>query len=137
MPEPFVPALLDELDRIGFTAGPTWIWSYHNYNDAELAGNRVTALRETLRRRWHGRTLDGGPMLFATEGGIRLSRMASQLGLDIAKLENAAPIRERQAKVLEETFHRHRRDTGVGAGVAMFTQYTLRADPNFDYASAR
>jgi hypothetical protein len=132
MPEPFVPALLDELDRVGFKPGPRWIWSYHNYNDVELAGGRVTALRETLRARWHGRALDGGPMLFSTEGGIRLSRMATQLGLDIRNPAHAAPIRARQAEVLDKAFHRHRRGTGVGGGVAMFTQYTLIADPNFD-----
>jgi hypothetical protein len=33
--EHFVPSLLDELDKIGFEAGPNWIWSYHNYNDVE------------------------------------------------------------------------------------------------------
>ena len=50
--ERFVPSLLDELDRIGFRGGSRWIWSYHNYNDIERGGDRVTALRETLRGRW-------------------------------------------------------------------------------------
>jgi hypothetical protein len=130
--EHFVPTLLDELDRIGFQAGPNWIWSYHNYNDAELAGDRATALRSVLRGRWHGRTLDGGPMLFSTEGGIRLSRAAMREGLDVRNPGHAARIRELQAQILDEAFHAHRRRTGVGAGVALFTQYTLFADPNFD-----
>ena len=126
--EHFVPALLDELDRIGFKAGPNWIWSYHNYNDAELAGDRATALRDVLRRRWHGRTLDGGPMLFATEGGIRLARAAAREGLDTRNPAHAPRIRELQALILDEAFHAHRRSAGVGAGVALFTQYTLIAD---------
>ena len=130
--EHFVPALLDELDRIGFKAGPNWIWSYHNYNDAELAGDRATALRDALRRRWHGRTLDGGPMLFATEGGIRLARAAAREGLDTRNPAHAPRIRELQALILDEAFHAHRRSAGVGAGVALFTQYTLIADLGFD-----
>ena len=128
----FVPSLLDELDAIGFQAGPNWTWSYHNYNDVELTGDRVTALRETLRHRWHGRTRDGGPMLFSSEGGVRLVRAAAREGLDVGIAEHAARIRELQALALDEAFHRHRRGTGVGAGVALFTQYTLFADPNFD-----
>jgi hypothetical protein len=130
--EHFVPSLLDELDRIGFKAGPNWVWSYHNYNDAELTGDRATALRETLRHRWHGRTLDGGPMLFSTEGGVRLVRAAARENLQVANPAHAARIRELQATALDEAFHLHRRSTGVGAGVALFTQYTIRADPNFD-----
>ncbi len=130
--EHFVPSLLDELDAIGFKAGPKWVWSYHNYNDIELTGDRVTALRETLRHRWHGRTQDGGPMLFSTEGGIRLVRAAAREQLDLANAANAARIRELQALALDEAFRRHRQRTGVGAGVALFTQYTILADPNFD-----
>jgi len=130
--EHFVPALLDELDRIGFQAGPDWIWSYHNYNDIERGGDRVTALRETVRGRWHGRTLDGGPMLFSTEGGIRLVRMAARLGVPVNDARFSGPIRDLQARVLGEAFRLHRRSTGVGAGVALFTQYTLNADSGFD-----
>jgi hypothetical protein len=130
--EYFVPSLLDELDRIGFRAGPQWIWTYHNYNDVERGGERAAALRETVRGRWHGRTLDGGPMLFATEGGVRLLRAAAKEGLSINNPAHAARIRELQAQMLDEGFHLHRRRTGVGAGVALFTQYTLLADPGYD-----
>jgi hypothetical protein len=130
--EHFVPSLLDELDRIGFRADANWIWSYHNYNDAELVGDRVTALRETLRGRWHGRSADDGPMLFATEGGIRLVRAAAREGLMVPNPAHAARIRELQAQMLDAAFRRHRRSTGVGAGVALYTQYTLNADGGFD-----
>jgi hypothetical protein len=130
--EHFVPSLLDALDRIGFRADANWIWSYHNYNDAELVGERVTALRETLRGRWHGRSLDDGPMLFATEGGIRLVRAAQREQLDVFNAAHGPRIRALQAQMLDAAFRRHRRGTGVGAGVALFTQYTLNADPGFD-----
>ena len=126
--EHFVPSLLDELDRIGFRADANWIWSYHNYNDAELVGERVTALRETLRGRWHGRSADDGPMLFATEGGIRLLRAAAREGLSVPNPAHGPRIRELQAQMLDAAFRRHRRSTGVGAGVALYTQYTLNAD---------
>ena len=130
--EHFVPSLLDELDRIGFRADANWIWSYHNYNDAELVGERVTALRETLRGRWHGRSADDGPMLFATEGGIRLVRAAAREGLSVPNPAHGPRIRELQAQMLDAAFRRHRRSTGVGAGVALYTQYTLNADGGFD-----
>jgi hypothetical protein len=126
--EHFVPSLLDELDRIGFRADANWIWSFHNYNDAELVGERVTALRETLRGRWHGRSLDDGPMLFATEGGIRIVRAAAREGLDQNNPAHGPRIRELQAQMLDAAFRRHRRATGVGAGVALYTQYTIIAD---------
>lgn len=130
--EHFVPSLLDELERIGFRGGSRWIWSYHNYNDIERTGDRVTALRETLHGRWRGRRRDGGPMLFSTEGGIRLIRAAAREGLSVSNPAHAARIRELQGQALGEAFQLHRSRTGVGAGVALFTQYTINADPNFD-----
>ena len=71
-------------------------------------------------------------MLFSTEGGIRLVRAAQREQLDVANPAHGPRIRELQAQMLDATFRRHRRGTGVGAGVALFTQYTLNADPNFD-----
>jgi hypothetical protein len=130
--EHFVPSLLDELDRIGFRPRGRWIWSYHNYNDVERGGDRVTALRETLRGRWRGRHADEGPMLYSTEGGIRLVRAAEREKLDTGNPAHASRIRELQAAALQEAFDRHHQPTGVGAGVRLFTQYTIYADPNFD-----
>jgi len=37
-----------------------------------------------------------------------------------------------QARHMNRAFHEHRRSTGNGAGVTMYTQYTVAADPNFD-----
>jgi hypothetical protein len=71
-------------------------------------------------------------MLFATEGGIRLVRAAQREQLDVANPAHGPRIRALQAQMLDAAFRRHRRGTGVGAGVALFTQYTLNADPGYD-----
>ena len=68
-------------------------------------------------------------MLFATEGGIRLVRAAAREGLSIPNPAHGPRIRELQAQMLDAAFHRHRRSTGVGAGVALYTQYTLNRRP--------
>ena len=77
--DPFVPALLDELDRLRFKGGGRWLWSFHNYNDWERAQDRVAYLRPLLKGRWRGRTDDlGDPVLVATEGGCRLIRVPAR-----------------------------------------------------------
>ena len=74
--DPFVPALLDELDRLHFKGGGRWLWWFHNYNDWSRAEDRVAQLRPSLNGRWRGRTDDlGDPALVATEGGCRLNRV--------------------------------------------------------------
>jgi hypothetical protein len=40
--------------------------------------------------------------------------------------------RQAQAKCLRDAWARHQKNTGAGAGVAMFAQYLIYADPNFD-----
>ncbi|MEA2310524.1 MAG: hypothetical protein QOE28_492 [Solirubrobacteraceae bacterium] len=127
-PGPFVDELLDELDRIGFRAGPRWAWSYHNYNDFELDQTRVLSLRAHLAHRWRGRQLNGGPELFCTEGGCRLSRVKERFG---AKLPTDTVL-ALQAQVIKEALHRHHWPQNEGAGVTMLTQYTVAADTNFD-----
>jgi hypothetical protein len=126
--EPFVEFLLDELDRIGFTAGPRWAWSYHNYNDFELNQTRVQSLRQRLDGRWHGRQRDGGPELYCTEGGSRLERVRQRFGASLPYQEQL----RLQAEVVREAVSRHHRPKDEGAGVAMLTQYTVHADPNYD-----
>src|SRR5690349_13247751 len=126
-PGPFVDELLDELDRIGFTAGPRWAWSYHNYNDFELDQTRVLSLREHVGKRWNGQHLNGGPKLFCTEGGCRLARVQSRFGVT-----SPAEVLRLQGEVIKEALHRHHWPKDEGAGVAMLTQYTIAADINFD-----
>jgi hypothetical protein len=124
---PFVAGLLDALDRRGFAGGDHWVWSFHNYNDAELGGDRVGAMRAQLAGRWRGRAAaDGGPLLFATEGGVRLSGVRRRFG------EVFGPERQRaeQAAMLADALARYERTPGVG----LFTQYTINADPAYDCA---
>ena len=122
---PFVDALLGALDRRGFAGGDHWVWSFHNYNDAELGGNRVGRMRAQLAGRWRGRSApDGGPLVFATEGGVRLSGVRRRYGVEYG------PERQRaeQAAMLAQAVTRYERTPGVG----LFTQYTVNADPGYD-----
>ena len=122
---PFTAALLDALDRRGFEGGERWVWSFHNYNDAELGGDRVSAMRARLAGRWRGRrAADGGPLVYATEGGVRLSGVRRRYG------QTFPPDRQRaeQAAMLAAAIARYERTPGVG----LFTQYTVTADPSYD-----
>ena len=121
--DPFVPRLLDELDRIRFTGGGHWHWSFHNYNDWERVEDRATYLRPLLTGRWRGRTdeLGGGPELVATEGGCRLVRVAQRYpGV------SGQELLEKQALMVSEGVRRFADD------VSMLTHYTVCADRNFD-----
>jgi len=88
----------------------------------------VLALREHLGERWRGQHLDGGPKLFCTEGGCRLARVQQRFGATLTTAE----VLRLQGEVIKEALHRHHWPKDEGAGVAMITQYTVAADPNFD-----
>jgi hypothetical protein len=122
----FTPALLDAFDAIGYRPHPGQAWSHHNYTDVErrLTKTRTQAIRAQLTGRWTGYVAGQAPTVFVTEGGARLSQMAS--------LYPAEDPREAQAKCLRDTWALHADDSGAGAGVAMLAQYLLYADPNFD-----
>ena len=123
--QPFVARLLDALDRRGFGGGEHWVWSFHNYNDAELGGARVSDMRAQLGDRWRGRRADdGGPLLYATEGGVRLIGVERRYG------QTYSPERQRaeQAALLAAAIARYEDTPGVG----LFTQYTVTADPKYD-----
>ena len=49
-----------------------------------------------------------------------------------AALYPAEDPREAQAKCIRDAWALHWTDTGAGAGVAMFAQYLIYGDPNFD-----
>ena len=122
---PFNATLLDALDRRGFEGGDRWVWSFHNYNDAELGGDRVSGMREQIAGRWRGRAApDGGPLVYATEGGVRLIGVERRYG------RTFSPARQRaeQAAMLADAIARYERTPGVG----LFTQYTVTADPGYD-----
>jgi hypothetical protein len=122
----FVPALLDELAAIGYLPHSGQAWSHHNYTDVERrqTETRSQAIRALLKGRWGGHVEGEAPTVHITEGGARLSRMPH--------LYPGEGPRQAQAKCLRDAWALHDRADGPGAGVAMFAQYLLYADPNFD-----
>ena len=123
--EAFAEALLAVLDARGFQGGSHWVWSFHNYNDVERGENRAGALRARLTGRWRGRLApDGGPLLYATEGGCRLEavrrRFGRELGPDAQRMAQADVLSDALARV------------HTAGGVGLMTQYTVCADPNYD-----
>jgi len=121
----FAARLLDRLDASGFAGGDHWVWSFHNYNDCELGGERVRTMRAQLAGRWRGRAAaDGGPLVYATEGGVRLEGAERRTGVPLSR----ARRREAQAAMLADAVARYEREPGVG----LFTQYTVHADPGYD-----
>ena len=123
--DPFVPLLLDELDRTGFAGGEHWIWAHHAYNDVERGEARIPIVREALTGRWRGRAApDGGPLVYVTEAGCRLTSVRERFGEGLS----GRAARARQGEVLAEALARFRETPGVG----LLTHYTVYADPNYD-----
>lgn len=122
----FVPALLDAFGPLGYQPHSTQAWSHHNYTDVEKrqTATRTQIIRTLLAGRWTGYSNGQAPTVFITEGGARLSRMP-------ALYPDEEP-REAQAKCLRDAWALHQTDSGVGTGVAMFGQYLIYGDPNFD-----
>lgn len=129
----FVEALLPELTRRGFSADDRWLWAYHNYTDVERNYHHVVYLRRTLAENgWSGRQLDGGPEVWCTEGGCRVSVMNTRFSPALGRTLTQPERIGYQARVLTEALSRHHYSKGAGAGVGMVTQYTTYADSAFD-----
>ena len=122
----FVRGLLDELEAIGYLPHSRQAWSHHNYTDVERrrTATNSQAIRTLLEGRWAGYAEGRAPTVFVTEGGARLSRMPA--------LYPAEEPLQAQARCLRDAWALHAAEDGAGAGVAMFAQYLLYADPNFD-----
>lgn len=121
----FAAELLDALDATGFAGGDHWVWAFHNYGESESGGVRSQLLREQLTGRWRGRAApDGAPLLYATEGGVRISYVARVLG------PGASPqaLREHQAALLADALRRAETTPGLG----LYTQYTIHAEAHYD-----
>ena len=75
----FVPGLLDALSARGYKPHTSQAWSLHNYSDVEYrtAATRLQVVRGQIAGRWSGYSSGQAPTVFVTEGGARLSRMAS------------------------------------------------------------
>ncbi|HEX8856118.1 MAG TPA: hypothetical protein VF752_11000 [Thermoleophilaceae bacterium] len=134
----FTGALLDELTRLGFRAGPQFAWTHHNYTDVESdlgsgswtgdLANGAAAVREMLRGRWAGwPSADASqPRVFMTEGGARLSEIANVYGSSDREF-----LLQRQAELIQRNWARMRSER-EGAGIAMFAQYLFGTDASFD-----
>ena len=121
LPE-FADRMLRALGAAGFEGGDHWVWSFHNYNESEGGGDRSTRMRERIAGRWPGRLApDGGPLIYATEGGVRLAYVARRRGA-------GADLRAGQAEVLARALARAEATPGLG----LYTQYTVNADPDYD-----
>jgi hypothetical protein len=122
----FTPRLLDSAKAIGYAPHSRQAWSHHNYTDVEKrqTATRTQIIRSQLAGRWVGYSNGQSPTVFITEGGARLTRMP-----DLYPTEDP---RAAQGKCLRDAWALHQVDTGVGQGVAMFAQYLIYADPNFD-----
>ena len=91
----------------------------------ENAMPRVSGMRSQITGRWNGRrAADGGPLVFATEGGVRLIGVERRQGVTYAREQQ----RVEQAAMLADAVARYARTPGVG----LFTQYTVYADPDYD-----
>ena len=131
--DPFAPSLLTALEARGFAAGDGWVWSFHNYIDAERKMQQAVELRRLLSTRgWAGRRLDGGPELWCTEGGCRLAAMQTRFSPAFGRDLTTEERKQQQALVVTESLSRHHYAKGAGAGIGMLTQYTTYADRNFD-----
>jgi hypothetical protein len=129
----FVEPLLAALRARGFEGGDHWVWSYHNYSDVERAQSHVVHLRTALADGgWNGRQLDGGPEVWCTEGGCRLSGANTRFRPSPRQDLSADEQRAYQALILTESLSRHHYAKGAGQGVGMLTQYTTYADVNFN-----
>lgn len=122
----FTVALLDELTRRGHHALPSEGWAHHDYLDIERrADDRLRRLRVLLADRWEGWSEGlGGPRVFLTEGGARLTTMR-------ALYPREDPLAA-QADCLRLAWERLVADDGAPGAAAMLTQYTTYADARFD-----
>ncbi|MDQ3433145.1 MAG: hypothetical protein M3481_00420 [Actinomycetota bacterium] len=134
----FVPALLSELDGIGFAAHPQFIWTHHNYIDMEAdpgdhspeGPSRATEVREMLAGRWSGwRGTDPDvPGVWLTEGGVRVNRLLAR-----ARAPDPEAALELQAELIRRNWDRHDSDTGPdGPGIEMVTNYLMYTDLGYD-----
>ena len=118
----FADRMLHALRAAGFEGGDHWVWSFHNYNESEGGGDRSTRMRERIAGRWPGRLApDGLPLMYATEGGVRLAYIARRRGA-------GADLRAGQAEVLARALAHAEATPGLG----LYTQYTVNADPDYD-----
>jgi hypothetical protein len=142
----FTERLLPALAAAGFTAGPRFAWSHHNYTDvtydmgagstfpgaatdATRLTNRAADTRRRLVGRWAGWPAGdaNNPQVLLTEGGVTLPNIAARWGIT-----DPAAQRAKQAELVQRNWNRMAPATGEGAGIAMLGYYLWYTDPNYD-----
>jgi hypothetical protein len=117
----FIPALKTALASYNnFRGGPSFLWSLHNYIDVETGSDVAPFVaRANLQNWWLGwsPTNPNGsdPGIWITEGGARRSKVSP-------------PTYQRQAEMVSAAWSR----LLSYPGVAMFTNYGLHTDPNYE-----
>jgi hypothetical protein len=126
----FGERLLTRLAELGFSPGPRFVWTHHNYSDVGADNATRTAdMRRRLVGRWAGwPSADAAnPQVWITEGGVTLSRIGS-----LYAITDPAARKAKQAELVKRNWDRMVVSTGEGAGVAMTCNYLLHTDPNYD-----
>jgi hypothetical protein len=137
--------LLPALTAAGFTAGPQFAWTHHNYRDVTFdqgagttAPDAATVTRTTnsaadTRRRliaggWTGWPAGdaANPGIMLTEGGVTLSNIETNWGLT-----DPTAQRLKQADLIQRSWARMT-SPGEGAGIEVTSNYLWYTDPNFD-----
>lgn len=144
----FASRLLPLLPGRGFTPGPRFAWTHHNYTDVTFdqgpgttapdaasvparATNNAADMRRRLVGAWAGWPAGdaAGPAILITEGGVTLQSIASAARWAIA---DPAAQRAKQAELIRRNWDRMATDDGDGAGIAMACNYLWYTDRNFD-----
>jgi hypothetical protein len=139
--------LLPALAEAGFTAGPAFVWTHHNYTDvtfdqgagttapdAATAGRTENFAADMRRRliagRWAGWPAGNlaDPWIMLTEGGVTIQSIRSAARWNIA---DPAAQRAKQAELIQRAWNRMA-SAGEGGGIAVASNYLWYTDPNFD-----
>lgn len=137
--------LLSTLGAQGFVAGPSFVFTHHNYTDVtydqgagstapDAAGNptRATNRAADMRRRLVGQWAGwpngnaANPGLWLTEGGVTSASLAASWAI-----ADAAGQRAKAADLIRRNWNRMY-NGAEGAGVAITSSYLWYTDPNFD-----
>jgi hypothetical protein len=139
----FANRLLAELATLGFTAGPQFAYSHHNYTDvtydqgaattgpdATRTKNFAADMRRRLVGKWAGWPAGdpASPGLLLTEGGVTLASIASASRWGIS--DRAAQL-AKQAELLQRNWDRMAAGPD-SPGISMVSQYLWYTDPNYD-----
>ena len=139
--------LLPALRDAGFTRGPRFVWTHHNYTDVTFdqgagtsfptATGHTTNFAADVRARliaggWAGWPAadPADPGLMLTEGGVTIQSIRSTARWNIPDTDPAAQ-RAKQADLVQRSWDRMASATD-GAGIAVTSNYLWYADPNFD-----